>query len=143
MPGYHDLARRVEIRGHCDLAALRDLLADLAHSRKVEPDKRRHRALARRASLLHLAAALADRTERRRKLERTSRDQRRIFAEAVARGNLGLDAILGRKCTQRGDRRRQRRWLRIRGEAQILLRPLEAELRQLEPQRLVGLVESL
>ena len=92
--------------------------------------------------LLHELAAQVHQADRVGERERAGRDQRRVLAERVARRRRRARAPVARsQHAQRRDAGGQDRRLRVGGERQLLLGPLEAELRQREAERGVGLVE--
>src|SRR6266540_362809 len=137
-----DGLRRVVVvrRGH-DLARLgRDRRADLPDLVRREPEDGAHRALPLRHRLLHERAARPHGLRRVRRGAGARRDERGVLAERVSRDEVRDDPSLGE------DRRRSRRdgqdrGLRVRGELQGLLRPLEAHPRQLLAERRVDLLE--
>src|SRR6266496_368241 len=131
----------VVVRRRADGARRRlDRLADRLHAGGLEAEHRRHRALSGRHRLLHERPARSHRPRGVRGAERARGDERGVLAERVARDEVGLDAVLRER---RHHRRRdgQDGGLRVGGELELLVRPLEAQLRQLLSQRGVDGVE--
>ena len=81
---HDDLARGIAV-GDDEDAVRGGILDQLGQSRVVEPDDRRHRAVASLAGGLHQPAALADEPDAVVEGEGAGGDERRILAHRVAR----------------------------------------------------------
>src|SRR5262245_43750352 len=139
--GDDDLFGRVKIRRRADLASGRRL-ASFSDFRRVNSQDRRHRANADRNYFLHQLAAKANQSSRVTQTKSAGRDQRGVFAEAVARDEIRFYAFF-KKNARRGDGHRQDRRLGVRRELQILFRAVKAKLAQTESQRLIGFGECV
>src|SRR5262249_35375152 len=91
--------------------------------------------------LLHQFAAATDQTRGLAQAQGACRDQRRIFAEAVAGDEVRLESF-SKERAKSGDGSRQNRRLRVRRKLQILFRAVEARAAQIESQRPISVVES-
>ena len=122
-------------------------LGDLARGVDVEPEQRRHRALADRHRLLHrLAAALDEARRRRRPAARPPPPAPNIRRASGRRhrrraGPMSKPASLFEHADHREARRQQRR-LGVLGQRQLAFRPLEHQPRQMLRQRVVDFLEE-
>ena len=91
----------------------------------IEAEDRRHRARADRHRLLHVAAAPPHDAQRVGERERAGGDVRRVLAEAVAGDERRRDAAR-REQPARRDADGEDRRLRVLGQRQLILGPLEA-----------------
>ncbi len=89
VPGDDDLCRRVEVDRLDDLA-LRRFVARRAHRVVVEAEDRGHAAGPDRHRVLHRLRAEAHQRQRVGERQHAGRDERRVFAEAVAREHRRL-----------------------------------------------------
>ena len=133
--------RAFEIEGACRLGRNLDRRAE------VEPEQRRHRALADRDRLLHRLAPEAQQTRGILKAQGARRAQGGIFAERVAgdEGRVARNAKsgLGLERAKRRHARRHQRRLGVGGQRQFGLGALEHELRQVLRERRIDPVEHL
>ena len=143
--GDHDLGAAIVVRRVADLA-LRRLAGDLERGLVFEAEQGRHRPLPHRNRLLHGVAADAQQPRRIGDREAAGGGERRIFAERMAgdeggvalqvEAGLGLQHAHGRQADGHEGR------LGVRGEGELLGRPLPDEARQLLRQGRVHLVED-
>ncbi len=89
----------------------------------------------------HQLAALLHQFQCIFEAEHFRRDQRRVFAEAVPRGNGGFQPVVGQlpEDLEAGDGVRQQCRLRVPGEVELVLRVLERQLRDVVAEHLPGL----
>ena len=139
--GNHHLPGAVQVRRAHDLA-LGGLGARLRDLFGVEAEDRRHRAVADRHRLLHVAAAAPHDPQRVGEREGAGRDVGRVLAEAVAGDERGREPAR-REQAVGGDADRQDRRLRVLGQRQLVLGAVEEEAAQRLAERRVGLVERL
>ena len=92
--------------------------------------------------LLHILAAIANGAHRIREREGTRSHVRRILPQAVSR-DVGRRDRFGLKHAPCRDRHRQDRRLRDLGQLKLVFGTLEAELRKLVAESIVGFVECL
>ena len=135
-----DLSAAVQIGGAEDVAVCR-LGTERRDRLGIESADRCHRPQAGRDRLLHQPAALADAGDGGVEGERTSRDQRRPLPEAVPGDGerRRADGLL--EHAVRRDAGRENRRLRVFGQHEPLLGPLEAQARERHPEPLVRLRE--
>ena len=130
-PAHDDLPGAVVVRGPDAVDAVAEAL-DLGI---VEPDDGRHGTGRGRGRCGRRETALARQVRSGAVVDRTGRGQRGVLADRVADDVVRLQA----RCRQTGEARklgRHERRLRDVGLAQALDRPLEAELGDVEPDRL-------
>jgi hypothetical protein len=141
---HHDLATAVVVRGLAHFT-LRRLGRHRLRRVELEAEQCRHRAGADRHGLLHRAAADAQKLRRVRHGEGSSRRQRRILAERMARDELGvaleINPGLGLEHPHHRDRHRHQRRLRVLGQRQLVGRPLPHGRGELFAERRIDLVE--
>ena len=149
LAGDDELLGRVRV-GHADDAAgfARGALAGALELGAVETVDRGHAARTMVAGLLHQPAALADQPQRVAEVQRAGGDQRGVLAQAVASDEArrlpvltdGLELFAHRG--QAGQRHGQNGRLGVDRVFELVGRALEAQLRQLEAEDLVGLLED-
>ena len=141
VPRDHDLFGRIDIRRLTNFA-VRAFLADLGNFSEFHAEDCRHGAHAHRHRLLHVFAAVAHRANRIGKSHRARRHVGGILSQAVTR-NIGRLRKLTLDHPQSRNRCRKDGGLRDLRQAQLLLRALEAHLRELIAQGIVGLCKRL
>ncbi len=135
--GNHHLPRSVQV-GRRDHVALSRLFARAGHGRGVQPQHGRHRAGAYRHGLLHVASATPDDPQRVGKRQRAGRDMRGVLAETVPGHERRRHASGRQRAPDRHADGEDRR-LRVLGEHEPILGPVEAQAAQGLAQRGIGL----
>ena len=127
--------------------ALRRRLGDAARRLEIEPQQRCHRAGAHRDRALHREAPALQQPRRLGERERAGGGQRRILAKRMAGDESHMtghvEPALALEHPHHREAHRHQRRLRVLGQRQLFLRPLEHQPRQLLTQRLVDLLEDL
>jgi hypothetical protein len=120
-------------------------LADRARLIEIDPDQRRHAALAGRHRLLHRHAAQTQQARGVGDAQAAGGGQRGIFPERMARHHGGLvgqhQPALALQHPQHRERHRHQRRLRVLGQGELLDRAGEHQLGELLLQRVVDLLE--
>ena len=139
--GDHHLSAAVQIRGAHDVA-FRRLFARPHDRLGVQTENRRHRALADRHRLLHVATAAADDCQRVGERERPGGHVRRILAEAVPRHEGGRESARREQPVGR-DAHGENRRLRVLRQRELRLGALEADAAERLAERGIGFGKRL
>ena len=135
------MSGRVDVGDRHHLA-LRRFVADRARVVDARPDQRGHRALPHRHRLLHEAAAHPHDFRRLGRRQSADADDRAVFAEGVsghqiaAGGSFFLENGVQRRRNGEDGR------LRVLGQLELIVRPLEAECRERKAERGVDVIED-
>ena len=110
---------------------------------RVEPDNRGHRSDTDWNGFLHIRTAASHRSHGIRKIQDAGGNQSRVLTQTVPCDNGRNRYALGTCSLIRGNRHRQNRGLRIRGQLQVSLVARKAHLGQRESKRVVRLFKYL
>ncbi len=117
-------------------------LEDRLNGLCVQSEYGRHRAGPLASRLEHQFSASPDETQSVLEAKRTRGDVGRVLAQAVPRRALGRRPVRARApLPEYGDRVNEDRGLGVLRHPKLLFRALEADLREREPENLVGLLE--
>src|SRR5690348_4391668 len=128
------LVGTVEVRGHGDGAAARRLTAGGFDLRRREPQDRGHGAGPLGARPLHEFAAPPDERRRVGRRERAGGHVRGVFAERVTRGRDRGAVNVGAYDRKHRRAVRQNRGLRVLGRGELILRAVEHQRAEGEPE---------